>query len=84
MRSGAMTGLLSALARAHALHLDLVGLDGEEVATLVGSVSDLRPQPGTAADLTRRTTANPFLAIELARGGRRHGRPRCPPRCRQS
>lgn len=69
MRSGAMTGLLSALARAHALHLDLVGLDGEEVATLVGSVSDLRPQPGTAADLTRRTDGNPFLAIELARGG---------------
>ena len=69
MRSGAMTGLLSALARAHALHLDLVGLDGEEVATLVGSVSDLRPQPGTAADLTRRTDGNPFLTIELARGG---------------
>jgi len=69
LRSGAMTGLLSALARAHALHLDLAGLDGEEVAALVSSVSDLRPQPGTAADLTRRTDGNPFLAIELARGG---------------
>jgi predicted ATPase len=67
--TGAMTGLLSALARVHALRLDLAGLDGEAVAALVGAVSDLRPQPGTAADLRRRTDGNPFLAIELARGG---------------
>jgi DNA-binding SARP family transcriptional activator len=69
LRSGAMTGLLSALARVHALHLDLTGLDDEEVAALVGAVSDLRPQPETAAELRRRTDGNPFLAIELARGG---------------
>jgi predicted ATPase len=69
LRSGARTALLGALARVHALHLDLVGLDDEEVAALVGAVSDLRPQPQTAADLRRRTDGNPFLAIELARGG---------------
>ena len=69
LRSGAMTGLLSALARAHALHLDLAGLEDDEVAALVGAVSDQRPQPGTAAELRRRTDGNPFLAIELARGG---------------
>lgn len=69
LRSGAMTGLLSALARVHAMHVDLAGLDDEDVAALVGVVSDLRPQPRTAAELRRRTDGNPFLAIELARGG---------------
>ena len=64
-----MWGLLNACGRAHAALLELDGLDTDEVATLLTSVSDRRAHPHVAADIERRTDGNPFLVIELARDG---------------
>jgi DNA-binding SARP family transcriptional activator len=66
---GAMAALVGSLARRHAFHLELPGLEVEEVTTLAGAVSGVRVHPRAAADLTRRTGGNPFLVIELARDG---------------
>ncbi len=68
-RSSAMTGLLHSFGRAHALDLELTGLDTDEVAALVSTVAGVHLHPRLAADTARRTDGNPFLVIELARSG---------------
>ncbi|MFO6452380.1 MULTISPECIES: BTAD domain-containing putative transcriptional regulator [unclassified Aeromicrobium] len=65
------TGLLAdtaeALARRHALRLHLTGLGPEEVAEVVGGVTDAEPSPAEAAALHERTDGNPFFLVEYAR-----------------
>lgn len=65
------TGLLAdtaeALARRHALRLHLTGLGPEEVAEVVGGVTDAQPSPAEVAALHERTDGNPFFLVEYAR-----------------
>lgn len=64
---GALAEAAEALARRHAVRLDLTGLDEERTAQLVASTTGRAPAAGEAAALHRRTDGNPFFLIELVR-----------------
>ena len=63
----AQAALSDALARRHALRIELAGLDDTESADLVRSVSPARRTADDLARLQRRTEGNPFFLVELAR-----------------
>ena len=65
--SAAMSSLLSALGRAHGVHLPLAGLEDGEVAELLDAVTGGRAHPRVARAVARRTDGNPFVVVELAR-----------------
>ncbi|GAA2138553.1 hypothetical protein GCM10009844_06640 [Nocardioides koreensis] len=69
--SAAMSALLSALGRAHGVHLPLAGLEDDEVGGLLEAVTGTRAHLRVAGEVARRTDGNPFVVVELAR----HGRP---------
>ncbi|MFC6287248.1 BTAD domain-containing putative transcriptional regulator [Nocardioides sp. GCM10027113] len=56
-----------ALARRHAVRLELVGLEPPEVATVVEAVAEVSPSQAQADLLARRTDGNPFFLVEFAR-----------------
>ena len=65
--SAAMSSLLSALGRAHGVHLPLAGLGDDEVAGLLDAMTGTRVHPRVAREVARRTDGNPFVVVELAR-----------------
>ena len=65
--SAAMSSLLSALGRAHGVHLPLAGLEDDEVAGLLAAVTGTRAHPRVVREVARRTDGNPFVVVELAR-----------------
>jgi DNA-binding SARP family transcriptional activator len=71
------TGLLAevaeALARRHALRLELPGLSAEEASEVVSSVAATTPTTAEARALRDRTEGNPFFLVEYARLARERG-----------
>lgn len=65
--SGLLSDATEALARRHALRLHLTGLGFDEVAEVVGQVTDAVPTPAEVATLHERTDGNPFFLVEYAR-----------------
>jgi hypothetical protein len=64
---GALADVAEALARMHALRLQLSGLPPQEVAEVFESVTHRELAPAEAAALRERTDGNPFFLVELAR-----------------
>ncbi len=58
----------------NARRLDLVGLDGPEVARMVEEVTGTRPAPAVAAALLHETAGNPFFVSEISRLAAAEGR----------
>lgn len=92
--AGALAAAAEALARRHALHLELSGLAAAEAAALVRSVRGADVGDAVVARWSERAAGNPFFLIELARLGAteaecrrrcatssRAGSTACPPRC---
>jgi DNA-binding SARP family transcriptional activator len=77
--SGTLAALGEALARRHAVRLDLAGLDQDAARTLVGAGSHVGDGvgqgvgEGVVAGWQERSGGNPFFLIELARLGPDHG-----------
>jgi DNA-binding SARP family transcriptional activator len=73
----APTGLLAevaeALARRHALRLELTGLSDSEAGEVVSSVAATTPTTVEARALRSRTDGNPFFLVEYARLARERG-----------
>lgn len=73
------TGLLAevaeALARMHALRLQLSGLPPEQVASVFESVTSRELGDADAAALSERTDGNPFFLVEFARLASERGEP---------
>ncbi|GAA1128411.1 hypothetical protein GCM10009606_05070 [Nocardioides aquiterrae] len=65
--AGALADVAEALARMHALRLQLSGLPPREVAAVFESVTHRELAPAEAAALRERTDGNPFFLVELAR-----------------
>jgi len=65
--TGALADVAEALARRHALRLELTGLGPDEAATVVAAVTDLAPNAAEASVLAARTDGNPFFLVEYAR-----------------
>ncbi|MGB0098973.1 MAG: BTAD domain-containing putative transcriptional regulator [Nocardioides sp.] len=72
--TGALAEVAEALARMHALRLQLTGLAPAEAASVFGSVSRRDLEESEGAALRDRTDGNPFFLVELARlAGERSG-----------
>ncbi|WP_374455637.1 BTAD domain-containing putative transcriptional regulator [Nocardioides sp.] len=67
--SGALAAAADALARRHALHLELTGLASADAAALVRSVRGPDVDDAAVARWAERAAGNPFFLIELARLG---------------
>ncbi|MFI5426521.1 ATP-binding protein [Aeromicrobium sp. UC242_57] len=65
----AQAALADALARRHAVRLELTGLDASASAELLRSVTSERRSDAELVRLLERTEGNPFFLIELARAG---------------
>src|SRR5690606_321269 len=65
--SGLLADAAEALARRHAVRLQLTGLGPDDVAAVVGRVTDSEPSAGQVAALHERTDGNPFFLVEYAR-----------------
>ncbi len=65
--AGLLADVAEALARRHAVRLQLTGLSPDETADVVGRVSESSPSPAQAAALRERTDGNPFFLVEYAR-----------------
>lgn len=65
--TGRLAEAAEALARAHALRLELQGLSAPETAELVSAVVGERLSDADAQALSRRTDGNPFFLVEYAR-----------------
>ena len=65
--SGALADVAEALARRHALRLELGGLAPDAVAEIVATVTSNRPSDRQADELQHRTEGNPFFLVEYAR-----------------
>lgn len=65
----AQAALADALARRHALRLELVGLDAAASSELLSAVTPERRSDAELGRLLERTEGNPFYLIELARAG---------------
>ncbi|GAA1792249.1 BTAD domain-containing putative transcriptional regulator [Nocardioides hankookensis] len=71
---GALAEVAEALARMHALRVELVGLPASEAAEVFASVTRRELSGGQADDLHTRTDGNPFFLVEMARlAGERSG-----------
>ena len=64
--SAALTETLAALARAHALRIELAGLDAKQTQALLSTVTGRQISEHTAKRLRARTEGNPFFLRELA------------------
>ncbi|GAA1967699.1 BTAD domain-containing putative transcriptional regulator [Nocardioides panacihumi] len=64
---GLLADVAEALARQHALRLELTGLGAEAVGELFSAVSERSLGGDTAAELQGRTDGNPFFLVEYAR-----------------
>src|SRR6478735_3578652 len=62
-----LSAVAEALARRHAVRLDLVGLDEDATCVLFEEVSGRSVPRADAGMLHRRTRGNPFFVVELAR-----------------
>ncbi|HEU5037129.1 MAG TPA: BTAD domain-containing putative transcriptional regulator [Nocardioides sp.] len=71
--AGALADVAEALARMHALRLQLSGLPPAGVAEVFESVTHRELDPAEAAALRERTDGNPFFLVELARLAGEHG-----------
>jgi DNA-binding SARP family transcriptional activator len=71
--TGALADAVEALARQHALRLELGGLGPEQAAEVVAAVTEATPNLGQAAVLAARTDGNPFFLVEYARLARDGG-----------
>ena len=65
--TGPLADVAEALARRHAVRIQLRGLPPEAAANIVEEVSHTRPSDDDAEDLCRRTDGNPFFLVEFAR-----------------
>jgi DNA-binding SARP family transcriptional activator len=71
--TGALAEVAEALARKHALRLQLRGISAEASAAVFAQVSDSSPTEAEADALRRRTEGNPFFLVEYARLARDGG-----------
>jgi hypothetical protein len=71
--SGALSDVAEALARRHALRVDLHGLSPQDAGRVVETVAGSVPTATQAAELTHRTDGNPFFLVEYARLAREGG-----------
>ena len=65
--SGTLAEAAEALARRHALRLQLRGLSNDEAGRVVSAVAGTEPSTDEADALRRRTDGNPFFLVEYAR-----------------
>ncbi|MFC4784803.1 BTAD domain-containing putative transcriptional regulator [Nocardioides sp. MAHUQ-72] len=65
--TGTLAEVAEALARRHALRLQLRGLTSEDAGRVVSAVAGADPSRDEAAALCRRTDGNPFFLVEYAR-----------------
>ncbi|WP_243058245.1 BTAD domain-containing putative transcriptional regulator [Nocardioides sp. SR21] len=65
--TGVLAEVAEALARMHALRLQLSGLPPEQAATVFESVTSRELDPNDVALLSARTDGNPFFLVEFAR-----------------
>lgn len=65
--TGVLAEVAEALARMHALRLQLSGLPPDQAATVFESVTSRELDPGDVALLSARTDGNPFFLVEFAR-----------------
>ena len=65
--TGALADVVEALARRHAVRLELEGLPAESAARVVGSLARTAVTEEQARDLRERTDGNPFFLVEFAR-----------------
>ncbi|WP_406832851.1 BTAD domain-containing putative transcriptional regulator [Pedococcus sp. KACC 23699] len=65
--TGALADVAEALARRHALRVDLHGLSEQEATAVVETVAGAVPTSAQAHELARRTDGNPFFLVEYAR-----------------
>ena len=70
---GALAEVAEALARKHALRLQLRGISSEATAQVFGQISDSEPTAEETEALRRRTEGNPFFLVEYARLARDRG-----------
>ena len=78
--TGALADVAEALARMHALRLQLSGLPQDQMATVFESVTSRELDPADAAALYERTDGNPFFLVEFARLAGERGEPGAPRR----
>ncbi len=65
--TGALAEVAEALARKHALRLQLRGISTEAAAQVFAQVTESEPTDADAATLRQRTEGNPFFLVEYAR-----------------
>ncbi|MBB3044865.1 ATP-binding protein [Nocardioides soli] len=65
--TGALAEVAEALARKHALRLQLRGISAEATAQVFAQVAEAEPTDADADTLRRRTEGNPFFLVEYAR-----------------
>ncbi|WP_344192967.1 BTAD domain-containing putative transcriptional regulator [Pedococcus aerophilus] len=70
---GALADVAEALARRHALRVDLHGLAPGEVSRVVETIAGSLPTSAQAQELAHRTDGNPFFLVEYARLARDGG-----------
>ncbi len=63
----ALADLAEAMSRAHAVRVELTGLDGAAAAHVMAAISSTEPSSEEAEELARRTDGNPFYLVEFAR-----------------
>lgn len=65
--TGALAEVAEALARKHALRMQLRGISAEAAAQVFAQVAEVEPADADADTLRRRTEGNPFFLVEYAR-----------------
>ncbi len=65
--TGALADVAEAMSRAHAVRVELTGLDGAAAGDVVAAISSTEPSSEDAEELARRTDGNPFYLVEFAR-----------------
>lgn len=71
--TGALAEVAEALARKHALRLQLRGISADATAEIFAQISEAAPTPAETDALRRRTEGNPFFLVEYARLARERG-----------
>ena len=71
--AGALAEVAEALARKHALRLQLRGISTEATAQVFAQISEAEPTEAETDALRRRTEGNPFFLVEYARLARERG-----------
>ncbi|WP_345503013.1 BTAD domain-containing putative transcriptional regulator [Pedococcus ginsenosidimutans] len=71
--TGALSDVAEALARRHALRVDLHGLAPQDASRVVETVAGSVPTAAQAVELAHRTDGNPFFLVEYARLARDGG-----------